>query len=118
MEIRRWRICDLCLDPVFGRELGGFKSRPAVVVSIDDLLGTRIVTVVPGTSTPPRRFLKNVVHVQPDTQNGLKVPTFFQCHQIRAVEKGRILSSAGLLSQADRRKVEDSLRYCLGLVTE
>lgn len=36
-------------DPVFGREIGGHKSRPAVVVSVDDIHRSRIVVVVPGT---------------------------------------------------------------------
>ena len=35
--VRRGEVYMVCLDPVFGREMGGFKPRPVVVVSIDDI---------------------------------------------------------------------------------
>ncbi|HOX39625.1 MAG TPA: type II toxin-antitoxin system PemK/MazF family toxin [Candidatus Brocadiia bacterium] len=49
-DINRGEIYYVCLDPVFGREIGGFKLRPVVVVSINDINDdTRLAVVIPGT---------------------------------------------------------------------
>ena len=116
MEIKRGEIYMICLDPVFGREMGGFKLRPAAVVSIDDLhRETQLVTVVPGTSNANRIF-PNTVLVDPHAQNGLKSPTLFQCNQIRAVSNGRFTQRRiGLLSRSDIEKIESAVAFCLGL---
>jgi mRNA-degrading endonuclease toxin of MazEF toxin-antitoxin module len=75
-DARRGEVYMVSLDPVFGREMGGFKMRPVAVVSIDDINEkTRLITVVPGT-TKPARF-PNIVGVQPSQNNGLKSETYF-----------------------------------------
>jgi len=119
MDIKRGEIYMICLDPVFGREMGGFKLRPAAVISINDLhRDTQLVTVVPGTSTTNRIF-QNTVLVNPHQQNGLKSPTLFQCHQIRAVASGRFTQKRiGLLSRSDIEKIESVVAFCVGLKLE
>jgi len=117
-DVRRGQVYMVCLDPVFGREMGGFKMRPVVVVSIDDINEkTRLITVVPGTTTPAR--FRNIVGIQPSDANGLKSETYFQCHQVRAIERGRLTGRAiGVLSRDDFRGIEKSLAYCMGLMTQ
>ncbi|MFC1805881.1 type II toxin-antitoxin system PemK/MazF family toxin [Planctomycetota bacterium] len=116
--IRRGEIYLVCLDPVFGREIGGFKMRPVVVVSISDMNRiTRLVTVVPGTDAEHKRSdFDNVVMVNPNGSNGLRKPTLFQCHQIRAIERGRFTQTAkGRLSRIEFEEIEKAIGFCLGL---
>src|SRR5208337_4908477 len=74
MLIERGQLSFVFLDPVFGKEIGGYKTRPVVVISINDLNTKGLpVLVVPGTSAErkPDHF-KNVVRVEPTRENGLK----------------------------------------------
>jgi mRNA-degrading endonuclease toxin of MazEF toxin-antitoxin module len=108
------------LDPVFGRELGGFKMRPVLVPSINDLHSkTSMVTVVPGTSTPPPAPFRNVVKVMPAPENGLDEITYFQCHQVRAIDRARLAplkgGRVGMLSRDDLLSIEHAVAYTLGL---
>jgi len=114
--VRRGQVYMVCLDPVFGREMGGFKMRPGLVVSIDDINEkTRLITVVPGTKT--RSSYRNTVMVQPTKANGLNNETCFQCHQVRAIERGRLTGRAiGVVSRDDFGRIEKALAYCMGLM--
>ena len=87
MSIRRGEIHFVFLDPVFGHELGGYKTRPVVVLSINDINAKPLaVTVVPGTSEKWQgSVFRNVVRVEPTKENGLSGPTLFECHQIRSL---------------------------------
>ena len=115
-RIARGELYFVHLDPVFGREMGGYKVRPVVVISIDGIhQSTRVVAVIPGTSTPSPHA--NVVKIDPDGDNRLAGVTYFQCQQVRSVDQGRMTSRAvGRLSQRDLRRIEDGLRYTLGLL--
>src|SRR5208283_364411 len=76
MLIERGHLFFVFLDPVFGKEIGGYKTRPVVVISINDISAKQLpVLVVPGTSADgkPAHF-KNVVRVEPTRDNGLKNP--------------------------------------------
>jgi mRNA-degrading endonuclease toxin of MazEF toxin-antitoxin module len=116
-----------CLDPVFGREMGGFKERPLAIISIDKLnVETPPAVVVPGTSSSPSRPSPEIVAVDGSEANGLRLfddddkpmRTYFHCHQIRSVAQARLLKKVGYLSRADRERLEKSLRYVLGLLEE
>lgn len=115
-RIARGEVYFVHLDPAFGREIGGYKTRPVVVVSIDSIhQNTRIVAIVPGTSTASTQ--SNVVKIDPDGDNRLTGPTFFHCQHLRAIDQGRMTSRpVGRLSQRDIRRIEDGLRYTLGLL--
>lgn len=113
----RGEIYLVSLDPVFGCEIGGFKRRPVVIVSINDIGNeTRLATVIPGSSSLSKRALLNNVMVQNTPDNGLDKPTEFLCHQIRAIERGRFTGRAiGRLSRDDFARIEKAMAYCLGL---
>lgn len=118
MDIKRGEIYYACLDPVFGQELGGFKHRPVLVISINDInKKTRLATVIPGTDAEHNQnTYPNVITVEPDGNNGLKKTTNFQCHQIRAIEQGRFTGKAkGRISQDTFTKIEKAIGICLGL---
>ena len=106
-RIERGDVYFIFLDPAFGREIGGYKTRPVVVVSANDIhQRTRIVMVVPGTTTASKN--SNVVRI--DDQRVLKEITFFACHQLRAVDQGRMTSlPVGRLSDQDMRRIEAAI---------
>jgi mRNA interferase MazF len=116
MMIERGQIYYVFLDPAFGKEIGGYKTRPVVVISINEINAKRLpIIVVPGTSAgeKPVHF-KNVVLVEPTRHNGLQNPTLFQCNQIRAIDQGRFTSTPiGRLSSKDLVLIEDAIKYVL-----
>ena len=118
MPVERGEIYFVYLDPAFGREAGGYKVRPVVVLSINDINNKPlVVTVVPGTSKVDRRY-RNTVVVPPTTENGLTADTSFECHQLRAIDKGRLTGrSIGRLSQQHLRQIEEAVKYSLGLLS-
>jgi mRNA-degrading endonuclease toxin of MazEF toxin-antitoxin module len=121
MTIQRGQVYFVVLDPVFGREMGGFKLRPVVVVSINDVHQKGLpVTVVPGTSDKGKSAgFRNVVTIQPDARNRLTNVTNFMCFHARAVDQGRFTQGPiGMLSPADLRRVEDAIIYNLGIIRD
>jgi mRNA interferase MazF len=118
VQIQRGQIYFVYLDPTFGHELGGSKTRPVVVLSINDVNDKPVaVTIVPGTSDKGQQGnFRNVVRVEPRPQNGLPTPTLFQCNQVRALDKGRFVGKLiGWLADDDMRRIEKSLKYTLGI---
>lgn len=111
----RGKIYFVDLGPVIGREINGGKRRPVVIVSIDDInRKPLVVTVVPGTTSG--RVFQNVAKVQPTPTNGLSRETFFQGHQVRALDQSRFGGQpAGTLSMNEMAAVEDAIRFSLGL---
>ena len=115
-RIQRGEIYFVFLDPCFGREIGGYKARPVVVVSINDIhQNTRLVTVVPGT-TSERGDRATNVSVKPDKDNHLREVTAFQCHQIRTIDQGRMTSRpSGMVSRTDSDRIEKAVCLSLGI---
>lgn len=117
MHIERGQVFMLFLDPAFGHEIGGYKVRPVVVVSIDEL--TRrgfVVGVVPGTSANGRTATASAALVKPTANNGLRNDTLFQAHQIRSIDQGRFVGPPlGRVSVNDMLRIEAAMRFSLGL---
>jgi mRNA interferase MazF len=103
------------LDPGIGREQAG--RRPVVILSADAINRVPlVVTVVPGTDGANiRRDYPSNVRV-PAAESGLPTETVFLCFQIRALDHGRFpRQAAGRMSPRALRRVEETVRYCLGL---
>jgi len=119
MPIKRGHIYFVQLDPVVGKEMGGSKRRPVLVLSINDINQMPlVVTVVPGTKAAgkPSAF-RNVATVLPTPTNGLSVDTNFQCHQIRAIDHSRFSPRpTGWLSAEDIARIEEAVKFSLGLL--
>jgi mRNA interferase MazF len=115
MSVQRGEIYFVDLNPVQGREQAG--TRPVCVLSIDDINQLPlVVTVVIGTKSAniPRDYTTNVR--VPQSESGLPEETVFLCFQIRSLDPKRFPAQpAGQLSQAMLAKVEETVRYCLGL---
>jgi mRNA-degrading endonuclease toxin of MazEF toxin-antitoxin module len=117
-SISRGEIFFVSLDPVRGHEMGGNKKRPVVVISINAIhQKTGIAAVVPGTTTAPKSQFPNVIEVLPDAHNNLTNVTYFQCHQIRAIDESRMSATpAGRLSGRDLSRLEAAVWRVLGWV--
>ena len=115
MAIERGEIYSVSLNPVTGREQAG--RCPVLVLSIDAINRLPlVVTVVVGTKgeNVSRNYPTNV-RVSPE-ESGLPMETVFLCFQIRSLDAKRFPdSSSGKVSGATLKKIEDTVRYCLGL---
>ena len=106
--MRRGDIWWVNFDPTEGIEIR--KTRPAVVVTADALNRARRTVVVVPLSTGPEPRPPIVVAAPSAGAGSVAV-----CDQLRAVDKRRLGNSAGRLSTADLRMVEDGIRRILEL---
>jgi mRNA interferase MazF len=115
MAIQRGEIYFVNLNPVKGREQAG--QRPVLVLSIDVINKLPlVVTVVVGTKGEniSRDYPTNV-RISP-AESGLPMETVFLCFQIRSLDPKRFPETpVGRVSGATLKKIEDAVRYCLGL---
>jgi mRNA interferase MazF len=106
---RRGDLYWVALDPALGTEIR--KTRPAIVVSNDscNAFGTRVV-VLPVTSNVSSLYPgEALVEVQGRPARALG-------DQIRSIDKARLRSRLGRLSQDELQAVDDALRITLGLL--
>jgi mRNA interferase MazF len=115
MPIQRGDIYFVNLNPVQGCEQAG--QRPVVVLSIDTINRLPlVVTVVVGTKgdNVPRDYPTNVRLSPADT--GLPIETIFLGFQVRSLDPKRFtLPPAGRVAGEALHKIEEAVRYCLGL---
>jgi len=115
MSIRRGDIYFVNLNPVLGREQAG--QRPVLVLSIDAINRLPlVVAVVVGTKGEniSRDYPTNV-RLSP-AESGLPMETVFLCFQVRSLDAQRFPESpAGRLNQHSMERIEQAVRYCLGL---
>jgi len=115
VAIRRGDVYFVDLNPTQGREQAG--RRPVLVLSIDAINKLPlVVTVVVGTkgANITRDYPTNVRLTA--EESGLPLETVFLCFQIRSLDADRFPAErAGQLNGAILSRVEDRVRYCLGL---
>jgi mRNA interferase MazF len=115
MAIQRGEIYFVNLNPVKGREQPA--GRPVLVLSIDAINKLPlVVTVVVGTkgSNISRDYPTNV-RVS-SAESGLPLETVFLCFQVRSLDPKRFPDKpTGRVSGETLRRIENAVRYCLGL---
>ena len=115
MPIQRGEIYFVDLNPTQGREQSG--KRPVLVLSIDEINRLPlVVTVIVGTKGDniPNDYPTNI-RVSA-TESGLPLETVFLGFQIRYLNPKRFNQSpAGKVSGDVLQRVENVVRYCLGL---
>lgn len=113
--VLKWHVYLADLDPVVGSEQG--KRRPVLVVS-DDALNTvlRVVNVLPITTRKPgRRVYPNEV-LLPVDEAGLPNESIVLCHQIRTLDKQRLIKEYGKLTDFSQQEaVYEALCFQLGI---
>ena len=91
MEVERFDVCLVCLDPTVGHEIK--KTRPCLIISPNEM----------------NRFIGTVI-VAPMTTKGKKYPTRISCSfqgkkgqiildQLRTVDKRRLVKKLGSISK-------------------
>ena len=101
MEIRRFEVYLVTLDPTCGREIS--KTRPCVVVSPNEM-NRHIGTVIIAPLTSRTRSYPSRVDCSFQGKQGQVV-----LDQIRTVDKTRMVKRLGKLSAATSTKVADGL---------
>lgn len=115
MAIERGDIYLVDLNPVQGREQAG--RRPVLVLSVNAINRLPlVVTGVIGTKgeNVARDYPTNVRI--PAVESGLPMETVFLCFQLRSLDPARFTGApAGKVSGATLERIENAVRYCLGL---
>jgi mRNA interferase MazF len=97
--IQRGQVYWVNLDPVRGSEIS--KTRPCVVLSANEINRRRnTVVIVPLTSTPEPVHFPLVIGV-PSAGLGSKA----RSEQIRSVDRSRLTSLIGIISDADLNEI-------------
>lgn len=90
------------------------KTRPAVIVSVDDLSPAAagdLVVIVPISSSVAPSALR--VEIGPTA--GIERPSRAVCRAIRAVVRSRLLRRIGAVSSTDLEQIDAALALILGL---
>jgi mRNA interferase MazF len=98
-------------DPTVGDEIG--KTRPAVIVSNNDLGVLRLKVIAPITGWN-EAFSSAVwmVKIEPNSDNGLSKRSAVDTFQVRSVSQQRLIKQVGTLSD----EIMDEVSKALGIV--
>ena len=108
-SIQRGQVYWVVLDPVRGSEIA--KTRPCVVLSANEINRRRnTVVIVPLTSTSAPIHFPLVIDV-PSAGIGSKV----RSEQIRSVDKSRLTSLIGQISDSDLSDISHGVARVLGI---
>ncbi len=109
---KRGEIYITDLNPSFGHEI--HKKRPVLIISHNSFNQTfPTVVVIPFSSIVPDFVGPDVVKVT--LLKGLDKPSLILIHQIRVVDKARLIKKIGSLTKQKFAEVEESLKLVLGL---
>jgi len=115
MSFNKWEIYRANLDPVIGSEQG--KSRPVIIISeseINDLIN--VVNVLPVTSRKPGRVVYPNEAVLEGGTYGLPNESLVLCYQIRTVDKQRLSTEYGAVSNKEKQdEIMNALCFQLGI---
>ena len=111
----RWRVFLVNLDPVIGSEQG--RTRPALVISEDEVnRALPVVSVLPITSRKSGRNLYPNEVLLPAGMAGLDRDSIVLCHQIRTVDRQRLVRRLGTLSDTNlQEQIVEALCFQLGI---
>ena len=101
------------LDPVVGSEQAG--TRPVVVVQNSQLSQfTRTVVIIPFTTNVKRAELPSAV-LLPKGEGGLAEASVALCHQVRVLDKMRLIRHIGKLPEGSLSKINETLAFVLDI---
>lgn len=100
--MKKYQILSVNLDPAVGVEMQ--KKRPCIVISPDEMNDyLRTVIIIPLTST--YRELPTRVLIKATAQSGLNNDSYAAIDQIKTVDKSRLGSLIGEISESERHDV-------------
>jgi mRNA interferase MazF len=100
----------------FGKPSGHEQAfiRPAVLIQVDDLAHLTTVVVVPVTTTIKRAGQATVVSI-PATEGGLTQVSVALCHQIRALDRRKLMRKLGELKAERMSEIEIAIAFVVGI---
>ncbi len=117
-ESEKWSIWQANLDPVIGSEQG--KIRPVLIISENDinkLLNS--INIIPITSRKPGRIVYPNEVLIPAGRFGLKLESIILCHQIRTIDKRRLMTKYGAIEDRYiQDEIHDALCFQFGIITK
>lgn len=112
--MRRGEIWLINLDPTIGAEIQ--KTRPAIIVSADEIGILPLRVIVPLTDWKDRYGIAPwMVRIDGDQANGLKKPSAADAFQIRSVSQSRFVSYVGKISHAHLDAVLKAVQTVIGV---
>jgi len=112
--VKKWHIYLANLDPTIGSEQG--KTRPVLVISEDDVnTYLNCVNIIPITSKKEDRFIYPNEVLLTAGSSELKNDSIALCHQIRTIDKKRLISHLGIVEHKSLKKeIFDAISFQLG----
>ena len=95
-----------------GREQIG--PRPAIVLQVEEATNLETIIVVPCTGQLHNIRHYGAVRISASDSNGLDVDSVALVHQLRTIDRRRIMRTLGRLSNDDLKQVEAGVRAILG----
>ena len=103
------------LDPAIGAEIK--KTRPAIIINDDALGKLPLKIIVPITDWKDKYSIAPwMVHIIPDSTNGLTKESSVDCFQIRSVSEDRFVRRIGIVSNDITKKIEIALAKVLKII--
>lgn len=114
MEIIRGEVYHADLEPRKGSEMGK-SHRPCLIVSCDAInKSASVIIICPITDSYNKR--ESPIHIKiPKGEAGLEKDSIVHCGQVRAIDKVRLGSRAGVLNTNFMDYVNKGLIHSLGL---
>jgi mRNA interferase MazF len=111
--MRKSEIWLINLDPTIGAEIR--KTRPAVIVSQDDIGVLPRRVIVPLTDWKERYAVAPwMIAISPDAQNGLVKPSAADAFQIRSVSQERFVQRIGALNSDQMEQLLKAVQIVIG----
>lgn len=110
--MRRGQVWLYSADPTVGDEIG--KTRPAIIVSNDDMGILRLKIVVPITGW--QEVFEQVgwmVKIEPNPTNGLTKRSAADTFQVRSISQQRLVKQIGTLSEETMELIDKALALVL-----
>lgn len=113
MTVRRGDIWLADLNPTRGSEQAG--TRPVLVFQNNIISRfTTTVLTIPLTTNLRRASLPSCVQI-PQGEGGLAADSVALCHQLRVLDKVRLLKRLGTVSQKTIAAIESCVRFTTGM---
>ncbi|MDY6846637.1 MAG: type II toxin-antitoxin system PemK/MazF family toxin [Chloroflexota bacterium] len=112
--MHRGEIWLINLDPTVGAEIK--KSRPAVIVNVDEIGVLPLRIIVPIT-TWKDHYSKApwMVKIQPTKQNGLDKPSAADAFQVRSLSRERFSHPIGIVDLDTLSTILEAIQIVIGL---
>jgi mRNA interferase MazF len=112
--MHKGEIWQINLDPTVGAEIK--KSRPAVILNVDEVGVLPLRIVVPITTWKEHYSQAPwLVKIEPDNQNGLEKQSAADTIQIRSLSVERFIRSIGEIDVKTLSAILDGVKIVLGL---